>query len=40
MLIGIVKPYVDSTIPPHLSGIYHVDEMMVHVRREKMEMGR
>src|SRR5215208_1605568 len=26
-------------MPPHLSGIYHVDEMMVHVRKEKMEKG-
>ena len=34
-----VKPYVDSITPPHLSGIFHVDEMMIHVRREKMEMG-
>jgi transposase-like protein len=34
-----VKPYVDSIIPPHLSGIFHVDEMMIHVRREKHEMG-
>jgi transposase-like protein len=34
-----VRPYVDSIIPPHLSGIFHVDEMMIHVRREKMEMG-
>lgn len=25
--------------PSHLSGIYHIDEMMVHVRREKMEVG-
>ena len=37
--VDTVKPYVDSIIPPHLSGIYHVDEMMVHVRREKQEMG-
>jgi transposase-like protein len=35
----IVGPFVDSLKPPHLSGIYHVDEMMVHVRREKMEVG-
>jgi putative transposase len=33
----IVSPFVNSLTPPHLSGIYHVDEMMVHVRREKME---
>ena len=37
--VDIVKPYVDSIQPPHLSGIYHVDEMMVHVRREQMEKG-
>lgn len=37
--VDTVKPYVDSIIPPHLSGIYHVDEMMVHVRREKSEIG-
>jgi putative transposase len=34
-----VAPFVDSLTPPHLSGIYHVDEMMVHVRREEMEKG-
>jgi putative transposase len=33
----VVKPFVDQLVPPHLSGVYHVDEMMVHVRREKME---
>jgi transposase-like protein len=37
--VDTVKPFVDSISPPHLSGIYHVDEMMVHVRREKMEIG-
>ncbi len=37
--VDTVKPYVDSITPPHLSGIYHVDEMMIHVRREKHEMG-
>jgi putative transposase len=37
--VDTVKPYVDSISPPHLSGIYHVDEMMVHVRREKHEVG-
>lgn len=25
--------------PPHTSGIDHVDEMMVHVRKEQMEKG-
>ncbi|TLX67358.1 MAG: DDE-type integrase/transposase/recombinase [Thaumarchaeota archaeon] len=37
--VDTVKPYVDSISPPHLSGVYHVDEMMVHVRREKHEVG-
>ncbi len=35
----LVSPFVNSLTPPHLSGIYHVDEMMVHVRREKMAKG-
>jgi transposase-like protein len=35
----VVSPFVNSLEIPHLSGIYHVDEMMVHVRREKMEIG-
>ena len=34
-----VAPFVDSLTPPHVSGIYHVDEMMVHVRKEQMEKG-
>ena len=37
--VDTVKPYVDAITPPHLSGIYNVDEMMIHVRREKQEMG-
>lgn len=37
--VKVVKPFVNSITPPHLSGIYHVDEMMVHVRREQMESG-
>ncbi len=37
--VDTVKPYVDSITPPHLSGIYHVDEMMIHVRREEHEKG-
>ncbi len=37
--VNIVKPYVDSLRPPHLSGIYHVDEMMIHAKRERMEVG-
>jgi transposase-like protein len=34
-----VAPFVDSITPPHVSGIVHVDEMMVHVRTEQMEKG-
>lgn len=30
---------MDSLEPKFLSGIYHVDEMMVHTKREKMEIG-
>jgi putative transposase len=37
--VRLVKPYVDKIEAPHLSGIYHVDEMMVHVRKEKVEKG-
>ncbi len=37
--VETVKPYVDSIIPPHLSGLFHVDEMLIHVRREKHEFG-
>jgi len=37
--VKVVKPYVDQIEAPHLSGIYHVDEMMVHVRKEKTEKG-
>jgi transposase-like protein len=36
--VDTVKPYVDSIIPPHLSGVFHVDEMMIHCRRENMEI--
>ncbi len=35
----VVSPFVNSLEIPHLSGIYHVDEMMIHVRREKHEIG-
>jgi len=35
----VVSPFVNSLEAPHLSGIYHVDEMMIHVRREKHEIG-
>jgi putative transposase len=30
----IVQPYVDSFVPAQLSGVYHVDEMLVHVKKE------
>ncbi len=35
----VVAPYVDSLVPKDVSGVYHVDEMMIHVRQEKMEKG-
>lgn len=35
----VVAPFVDSLKAPNMSGIYHVDEMMVHVRKEEMEKG-
>jgi putative transposase len=37
--VDVVKPYVDSLSPPRLSGVYHVDEMMIHAKRERMEVG-
>jgi transposase-like protein len=37
--VDTVKPYLDAITLPHLSGIFHVDEMMIHVRHEKTEMG-
>jgi hypothetical protein len=37
--VKLAKPYVDEIESPHLSGTYHVDKMMVHVRKEKMEKG-
>lgn len=37
--VKLVKPYVDSIEAPHLSGVYHVDEMMVHVRKEENGVG-
>src|SRR6266487_1346343 len=36
---NVVSPFVNSLEVPHLSGIYHVDEMMIHVRREDHEVG-
>ncbi len=35
----VVQPYVDQIIPQQLGGVYHVDEMVVHVRKEKMDKG-
>jgi len=34
-----VAPFVDKLTPPHLGGVLHVDEMMVNVRREKLDRG-
>lgn len=34
-----VAPFVDKLTPRHLGGIYHVDEMVVKVRREEMAKG-
>jgi putative transposase len=33
-----VQHYVDSLIPSQVSGVYHVDEMMLHVRKENNEI--
>jgi putative transposase len=30
----IVQPYVDSFVPSRVGGVYHVDEMLLHVRKE------
>lgn len=35
----VVAPFVDSLNPPHLGGIFQVDEMVVHVRRESTDKG-
>ncbi|MGI0046468.1 MAG: IS6 family transposase [Nitrosotalea sp.] len=35
----VVTPFVDSFTPKELSGVYHVDEMMVHVRKEENGKG-
>jgi transposase-like protein len=35
----IVQPYVDSFVPAQVGGVYHVDEMLLHVRKEKNEMN-
>lgn len=34
----LVTPFVDQ-LKPDLSGVYHVDEMMIHVRKEQHEKG-
>lgn len=35
----VVTPFVDQLIPKDVSGVYHVDEMAVHVRKETNEKG-
>ncbi len=35
----IVTPYVDQLTPKDVSGVYHVDEMLVHVRKEENGKG-
>lgn len=35
----VVQPYVDKLTPKGVSGVYHVDEMMVHVRKAQVEKG-
>jgi transposase-like protein len=35
----VVQPYVDQLIPKDVSGVYHVDEMAIHVRKETNEKG-
>jgi transposase-like protein len=30
----VAQPYVDSFVPSQLGGVYHVDEMLVHIRNE------
>lgn len=34
----LVAPFVEQ-FKPELSGVYHVDEMVVHVRKEKIDKG-
>jgi len=33
----LVQPFVDSPVPTNMSGVYHVDEMLLHVRKENNE---
>ncbi|MHB8601938.1 MAG: IS6 family transposase [Nitrosotalea sp.] len=35
----VVTPFVDSLVPKDVSGVYHIDEMMIHVRKEHHEKG-
>lgn len=35
--VKTVQPYVDSFVPMNVSGVYHVDEMLLHVRKEHNE---
>ena len=30
----VVQPYVDAFVPTQVGGVYHVDEMLLHVRKE------
>jgi putative transposase len=34
--VDLVQPYVDSLVPK-MGGVYHVDEMLLHVRKENNE---
>ena len=33
--MGIIKEYVDSILPPFVSGVWSVDEMMLNVKKTK-----
>jgi len=35
----VVTPFVDSLTPKEMSGVYHIDEMVVHVRKEEIDKG-
>lgn len=35
----VVTPFVDSLVPKDVSGVYHIDKMVVHVRKEQIERG-
>jgi transposase-like protein len=34
----LVQPYVDSFVPSEVGGVYQVDEMMLHVRKENNQI--